>query len=92
MTEFAQQLLTTHPKEAAQAFAPLVSLFEELLQAAVDDKSIRPDVQRGPIVGVVLEVIMFNAFAATIGGLSLRPDKGDGAEELWKFVLSGIGA
>ena len=91
MTEFAQQLLTTHPKEAAQAFAPLVSLFEELLQAAVDDKSIRPDVQRGPIVGVVLEVIMFNAFAATIGGLSLRPDKGDGAEEHWKFVLSGIG-
>jgi AcrR family transcriptional regulator len=92
MTEFAQQLLTTHPKEAAQAFAPLVGLFDELLQAAVDDKSIRADVQRGPIVGVVLEVIMFNAFASTIGGLSLRPEKGDGAEELWKFVLTGIGA
>ena len=35
MAEFAQQLLTTHPKEAARAFAPLVALFEELLQEAV---------------------------------------------------------
>ena len=34
MAEFAQQLLTTHPKEAARAFAPLVALFEELLQEA----------------------------------------------------------
>jgi AcrR family transcriptional regulator len=91
MAEFAQQLLTTYPKEAAQAFAPLVGLFEELLDDAVSAKAIRVDVRRGPIVGVVLEVIMFNAFASTIGGLSLRPENGDGAEELWKFVLSGIG-
>ena len=32
MAEFAQQLLTTHPKEAARAFVPLVSLFEEVLE------------------------------------------------------------
>ena len=34
MAEFVQQLLTTRPKEAAGAFAPLVELFEELLQEA----------------------------------------------------------
>ena len=34
MAEFAQQLLTEHPKEAARAFAPLVSLFEEVLDEA----------------------------------------------------------
>ena len=31
MAEFAQQLLTEHPKEAARVFVPLLSLFEEVL-------------------------------------------------------------
>jgi AcrR family transcriptional regulator len=91
MAEFAQQLLTTHPKEAARAFAPLVTLFEELLQEAVVADVVRDDLQRGPIIGAVLEVIMFNAFSATIGGSSVRLEDGASAEELWKFVLHGIG-
>jgi hypothetical protein len=91
MAEFAQQLLTTHPKEAARAFVPLVALFEELLDEAVAAKSIREDLRRGPTVGVVLEVIMFNAFSSTIGGSSVRPEDDGSAEELWKFVLHGIG-
>ena len=91
MAEFAQQLLTTHPKEAARAFAPLVTLFEELLQEAVAADVVRDDLQRGPIIGAVLEVIMFNAFSATIGGSSVRLEDGASAEELWKFVLHGIG-
>jgi AcrR family transcriptional regulator len=91
MAEFAQQLLTTHPKEAARAFVPLVELFEELLQAAVAAGAVRDDLQRGPTVGVVLEVIMFNAFSATISGSSVRLDDDGAAEELWKFVVHGIG-
>jgi AcrR family transcriptional regulator len=91
MAEFAQQLLTTHPKEAARAFAPLVALFEELLQEAVAADVVRDELHHGPIIGAVLEVIMFNAFSATIGGSSARLDDGTSAEELWKFVLHGIG-
>jgi AcrR family transcriptional regulator len=91
MAEFAQQLLTSHPKEAARAFAPLVALFEELLQEAVAADAVRDDLQRGPIIGAVLEVIMFNAFSATIGGSSVRLDDRQSAEELWKFVFHGIG-
>jgi AcrR family transcriptional regulator len=91
MAEFAQQLLTTHPKEAARAFAPLVTLFEELLQEAAAADVVRDDLQRGPIIGAVLEVIMFNAFSATIGGSSVRLEDGASAEELWRFVLHGIG-
>jgi uncharacterized phage protein gp47/JayE len=91
MAEFAQQLLTTHPKEAARAFVPLVALFEELLRAAAAAGVIRDDVQRGPTIGVVLEVIMFNAFSSTIGGSSVRMDDDRSAEELWRFVLYGIG-
>jgi AcrR family transcriptional regulator len=91
IAESAQQLLTTHPKEAARAFVPLVSLFEELLDEAVAAKAIREDLRRGPTVGVVLEVIMFNAFSSTIGDSSVRSDDHSSAEELWKFVRYGIG-
>jgi AcrR family transcriptional regulator len=91
MAEFAQQLLTTHPKEAARAFVPLVGLFQDLLGEAAAAGAIRDDAQRGPTIGVVLEVIMFNAFSSTIGGSSVRLDDDRSAEELWRFVLYGIG-
>jgi AcrR family transcriptional regulator len=90
MAEFAQQLLTTHPKEAARAFAPLVSLFEELLQAATAAGDVRAGLRHGPIIGVVLEAIMFNSFSSTIGGVPLRTDA-TAADELWDFILHGIG-
>jgi AcrR family transcriptional regulator len=92
MVEFAQQLLTTHPKEAAKAFAPLVALFDELLRAAIVAGSVREDVRNGPLIGVVLEAIMFNSFSSTIAALSVRQDDGSAAEELWRFVLRGIGS
>ncbi len=91
MAEFAQQLLTAHPKEAARVFAPIVSLFEEVLQEAVDAGAIRSGLSEGPIVGIVLEAIMFNTFSSTIGGLSARPHVGDSAEYLWDLVVHGIG-
>jgi len=91
MAEFAQQLLTEHPKEAARVFAPLVSLFEEVLQEAADAGSVRPGLRHGPIVGIVLEVIMFNTFSSTIGGMSLRHAGGDSGEDLWNLIMNGIG-
>jgi len=90
MAEFAQQLLTGHPQEAARAFAPLVALLEEVLDAAADAGVIRHDVNNRRIAGVVLQAIMFNAFASTISG---QPREGDGeaAEELWNLLLHGVG-
>ncbi len=73
MAEFAQQLLTEHPKEAARVFSPLVALFEEVLDGAASAGAVRTGPRHGPIVGVVLEAIMFNSFSSTIGGLSVRP-------------------
>jgi AcrR family transcriptional regulator len=90
MTEFAQQLLTSHPKEAARVFSPVVTLFEGVLDEAVADGAIRAGVSDGPIVGIVLEAIMFNAFSSTIGGHSVRARDGDAAEYLWTFILQGI--
>ena len=91
MAEFAQQLLTEYPKEAARVFSPLVSLFDEVLQDAVAAGSVRSGLRHGPIVGIVLEVIMFNTFSSTIGGMSLRNAEGDSGEDLWNLIMHGIG-
>jgi AcrR family transcriptional regulator len=90
MAEFAQQLLTQHPKEAARAFGPLVTMFRELLDEAVAAGAVRPDFSSRHVAGVVLEVVMFNVFAATIGGASTRGDDRGAAEELWDLLAHGI--
>jgi AcrR family transcriptional regulator len=89
MVDFAQQLLTEHPAEAATAFAPLVSLFAEVLDAAAEAGAVRSGLRNGPIAGVVLEAIMFNAFSVVIGGGSGAVDP---AEELWDLILNGVGS
>ena len=91
MAEFAQQLLTEHPKEAARVFAPLVTLFEEVLDDAASAGAVRSSPRQGPIVGVVLEAIMFNSFSSTISGMSVRSDGGGSAEDLWDLIFHGIG-
>ena len=92
MAEFAQQLLTEYPKEAARVFSPLVALFEAVLDGAASAGVVRTGPRRGPIVGVVLEAIMFNSFSSTIGGMSVGTP-GDGtAEDLWDLIIHGIGS
>lgn len=91
VTDFAQQLLTDHPKEAARAFAPLVTMFGELLDDAIAAGSVRPELPARRITGVVLQAVMFNVFSSTISGTSAHADDA-AAEELWSFIIDGIGA
>jgi AcrR family transcriptional regulator len=91
MSEFAQQLLTSHPDEASRAFTPLVALLTELLDEAVTAGLIRSDLQHARIAGVVLQAIMFNAFATTISGAAGRQSGSAAAEELWDVIFQGIG-
>jgi len=91
MAEFAQQLLTTHPKEASRSFVPLVALLEQLLHDAGEAGALRSGLPHRRVAGVILEATMFNAFAATISGSSSRAD-GDGGEMLWDLLLHGIAA
>lgn len=88
IAEFAQQLLTEHPREAALAFGPLVDLLESVLEAAVASGDLRDNLDHRRLAGVLLNEIMFNAFASTISGSSLR----EGPEDLWELVLHGIAA
>ena len=90
LAEFAQQLLTAQPAEAARAFAPLVSVFEEVLGDAVAAGAVRDNITGRRVAGVVLEAIMFNAFSTTIGGPLAEDQRGDPAEELWDLLLHGI--
>jgi AcrR family transcriptional regulator len=90
IAEFAHQLLTRHPKEAAEAFMPLVSLLVDLLDDAEAAGVIRAALSHRRIAGVVLQAIMFNSFATTIIGSSSRPDDGDAAA-LWDLLLLGLG-
>jgi AcrR family transcriptional regulator len=91
MVEFAQQLLTSHPKEAARAFAPLVVLLEELLVAAAAAGEIRAGLDYRRISGVVLQATMFNAFATAISGSSFELDADAEPETLWDLLLRGVG-
>jgi AcrR family transcriptional regulator len=91
MIDFAQQLLTAHPAEAAKAYTPLVQLLTEILEEAADAGAIRPGLRREPIAGILLEAIMFNLFSSTIGGVSSGRQSADPAEELWDFILNGVG-
>jgi hypothetical protein len=84
--------MTAHPDEATRAFEPLVTLFDEVIDEAVAAGAVRSDLSRRGIDGVVLEVIMFNAFSATIGGSVRSSGGGDPAEELWELLVHGIGS
>jgi AcrR family transcriptional regulator len=88
IAEFAQQLMTQHPKEASKAFEPLVDLFVQLLDDAANAGAMRKGFNHRRIAGVVLQAIMFNAFAATISGLPVR----DGDQALLDLLLHGIAA
>lgn len=92
IAEFAQQLLTQHPKEASQAFLPLLELAEGLLDDAAAAGAIRAGLDHPRIAGVVLQAIMFNAFATTITGTPARRTNEDSAEGLWELLLHGIAA
>jgi AcrR family transcriptional regulator len=90
MVEFAQQLMTSHPKEASRAFQPLVSLLEELLDDAETAGDIRPGLDRRRLAGVVLEATMFNEFSTTISGAPPLPDGREAADLLWDLLRRGI--
>ena len=52
---------TDHPKEAALAFRPLVSLLEQILADAAAAGAGRPNLDHRRIAGVLLQAIMFLA-------------------------------
>jgi AcrR family transcriptional regulator len=90
LADFAQHLMTAGAQDATRAFAPLVSLFAEVFDDAVAAGAVRKDLDRHRVAGILLEMIMFNSFSSTIGGLAGDPARGESGEELWDLILNGI--
>ena len=70
---------------------PLVSILVRLLDEAAAAGVIRSGFDHRRITGVVLQAVMFNAFADTISGRSVRPDASEAADGLWGLLLDGLG-
>jgi AcrR family transcriptional regulator len=93
-TEFAPQLLLSHPAEVRRAHAPLLDLLTTLVAGGVAAGKLRSAADPRRTAALTMETVMFTA--QTSG--SARPsDNGGGAgdrpvdaDEIWDFVAHGI--
>ncbi|GAA4825081.1 TetR/AcrR family transcriptional regulator [Streptomyces ziwulingensis] len=86
-TDFAVQLLVSHPDQVATAHLPLLTLFTELVEGAVEAGSaVAPRPRR--TASLIMQTAMFTAQApaAPVGA----PPSRIGAEDVWEFCLGGI--
>ena len=90
MGPFGHQLLFDHPEEASRTFAPLVSILEQVLTDAANSGAIRSDLDPEQVAGIVLQAIMFYAFAVTVTGAVSDETPGRG-ELLWQLLINGLG-
>ena len=65
-------------------------MLEQLLDEAAEAGGVRPGLRHRHVAGIVLQAIMFNAFASTITGSPQRLEGVDPAEDLWDLIGSGI--
>lgn len=86
-TDFAIQLLVTHPDQVATAHLPLLGFFTELVEEAVTaGQAVAPRPRR--IASLIMQTAMFTARApAAPVGASPSPIS---AEEVWAFCLGGL--
>lgn len=88
-TDFAPQLLVSHPDEVKVAHAPLVSLFAELMQEAAAAGALRPDANPRRLAAITMQTVMFVAHSNGVSDErgSQRPVT---ADELWEFCSRGF--
>lgn len=87
-SDFAPQLLITHPAEVKVAHAPLVALFTELLTQAQAAGSLRPSVNPRRTAALTMQTVMFTAQSSGV------PDEERthpiSADEVWDFCALGF--
>ncbi|MFF0224093.1 TetR/AcrR family transcriptional regulator [Streptomyces sp. NPDC004629] len=86
-TDFAIQLLVSHPDQVATAHLPLLTLFTELVEGAVESgRAVAPRPRR--TASLIMQTAMFTAQApaAPVGAQPSRI----GAQDVWEFCLGGI--
>jgi AcrR family transcriptional regulator len=87
-TDFAPQLLISHPAEVKIAHAPLLALFSELMTHAADAGQLRSDVKPRRAAALIMQTVMFVAQSS-----GAEEDDGGNpitAAEAWEFCARGI--
>jgi AcrR family transcriptional regulator len=87
-TDFAPQLLLSHPIEVRAAHAPLLDLFTELMTDADAAGALRPGTNPRRTASLVMQTVMFIAQSSGSGDDgSTKPIT---ADEAWEFCSKGI--
>jgi AcrR family transcriptional regulator len=89
-TDFAPQLLLTHPAEVRRVYAPLLDLLADLTAAAAAIGRLRPGADPRRAAALTMETVMFVAHTS---GTTADLDGGTGpvtADEIWEFCADGI--
>jgi AcrR family transcriptional regulator len=88
-TDFAPQLLLTHPAEVRGAHAPLLTLFTELLTEADATGALRAGVNPRRAAALTMQTVMFIAQSAAVSDTDLPVIT---ADEVWDFCANGFAA
>jgi AcrR family transcriptional regulator len=89
-TEFAPRLLISHPEEVKVAHAPLLALFTELMDEALEAGELRSDVNTRRTGAMTMQTVMFIAQSSgSPDEETLHPIT---AEEVWDFCARGFTA
>ena len=86
-TDFAPQLLLTHPAEVRSAHAPLLTLFTELMTEAGAAGTLRAGVNPRRAAALTMQTVMFVAQSATVSDTDLPVIT---ADEVWEFCAKGF--
>ncbi|WP_187688103.1 TetR/AcrR family transcriptional regulator [Nocardia wallacei] len=87
-TDFAPQLLVSHPTQVKVAHAPLLALFTELMEQAEQAGHLRSGVQPHRAAAMVMQTVMFTAQSAgTTDDENQNPLT---ADEVWNFCAHGF--
>ncbi|MQY25139.1 TetR/AcrR family transcriptional regulator [Nocardia aurantia] len=87
-TDFAPQLLISHPAEVKIAHAPLIALFAELLEAASEAGELRAGINPRRMAAMTMQTVMFTAQSA--GGADDATMHPITADEVWNFCAHGF--
>ncbi|WP_099021095.1 TetR/AcrR family transcriptional regulator [Mycolicibacterium palauense] len=89
-TDFAPQLLISHPNEVRVAHAPLITLFTELMEEASEAGRLREDVNPRRMAAMTMQTVMFTAqSSAPAEDDEVHPIT---ADEVWAFCARGFAA
>lgn len=87
-TDFAPQLLVSHPAQVKVAHTPLLALFTELMVDADKDDLLREGLNPRRMAAMVMQTVMFTA--QSNGEIDDETAYPISAEEIWEFCAKGF--